>query len=59
MSIGIFDYLIIGIYFLFVLGIGYYLKNSIKSSEDYFLSGRSISAWVTGLSFIAANLGAL
>ncbi len=59
MSIGIFDYLIIGIYFLFVLGIGYYLKNSIKSSEDYFLSGRSISAWVTGLAFIAANLGAL
>ena len=59
MILGIFDYLIIGVYFLFVLGIGYYLKNSIKSSEDYFLSGRSISAWVTGLAFIAANLGAL
>ena len=59
MALGIVDYLIIGVYFLFVLGVGYYLKNSIKSSEDFFLSGRSISAWVTGLAFIAANLGAL
>ena len=59
MILGIFDYLLIGVYFLFVLGIGYYLKNSIKTSEDFFLSGRSISAWVTGLAFIAANLGAL
>lgn len=59
MTLGTLDFLIIGVYFLFVLGIGYFLKNSIKNSEDYFLSGRSIPAWVTGLAFVAANLGAL
>ncbi len=59
MALSIFDYSIIGFYFVFVLGIGYYLKNSIKTSEDFFLSGRSIPAWITGLAFIAANLGAL
>ncbi len=59
MTLTVFDYSIIGFYFLFVLGIGYYLKNHIKTSEDFFLSGRSIPAWITGLAFIAANLGAL
>ncbi len=59
MSLTIFDYSIIGLYFLFVLGIGYFLKKNIKTSEDFFLSGRSIPAWITGLAFIAANLGAL
>jgi SSS family solute:Na+ symporter len=59
MVLTLYDYLIIAAYFLFVLGIGYYLKTSIKSSEDFFLSGRSISAWITGLAFVAANCGAL
>ncbi len=52
------DYLILAIYFAFVLGVGYALKRYMKSSSDFFLSGRSIAAWVAGLAFISANLGA-
>ena len=52
------DYALLGIYFLFVLGIGFALRRSTKTSTDFFLSGRSIPAWITGLAFISANLGA-
>ncbi len=52
------DYAILIIYFVFVLGIGWALKRYMKGSSDFFLSGRSIPAWVTGLAFISANLGA-
>ncbi|HVW20379.1 MAG TPA: sodium:solute symporter family protein [Opitutaceae bacterium] len=52
------DYAILLIYFLFVLGIGWALKRHMKASSDFFLSGRSIPAWITGLAFISANLGA-
>lgn len=52
------DYLMIVIYFAFVLGIGFLLKKYMKTSTDFFLSGRSIPAWITGLAFISANLGA-
>ncbi len=53
------DYVIIVIYFVFVLGIGFYLKRYAQSGEDFFLAGREISAWVAGLSFVSANLGTL
>jgi len=53
------DYSIIVIYFVFVTGVGYTLKRYMRTSEDFFLSGRSIPAWITGLAFMAANLGAL
>lgn len=53
------DYFIIGVYFLFVLGIGAVLRSRMRTSEDYFLSGRSLPSWVTGLAFLGANLGAL
>jgi SSS family solute:Na+ symporter len=53
------DYLIIALYFAFVLGIGYLAKRSVSNSLDFFLSGRSLPAWVTGLAFISANLGAI
>src|SRR5512136_2920757 len=56
--LGFIDYLILSIYFLFVLGIGWALKRYMKTSSDFFLSGRSIPAWITGLAFISANLGA-
>ena len=46
------------VYFVFVLGIGFALKRYMKTSTDFFLSGRSIPAWITGLAFISANLGA-
>ncbi|MGC3989680.1 MAG: sodium:solute symporter family protein [Chthoniobacteraceae bacterium] len=52
------DYLILISYFVFVLGIGFTLKRFMKGSGDFFLSGRSIPAWVTGLAFLSANLGA-
>jgi SSS family solute:Na+ symporter len=53
------DYAILAIYFAAVLGIGFIAKRYIKTSLDYFLSGRSLPAWITGLAFISANLGAL
>ncbi|MFD7473127.1 sodium:solute symporter family protein [Streptomyces sp. NPDC059837] len=52
------DYTILGIYFAVVLGIGFAAKASVKTSLDFFLSGRSLPAWITGLAFISANLGA-
>jgi SSS family solute:Na+ symporter len=53
------DYTILGIYFVVVLGIGAVARLSIKTDLDFFLSGRSLPAWITGLAFVAANLGAL
>jgi solute:Na+ symporter, SSS family len=53
------DYLLVAIYFVFVLGIGLMARASVSSSLDFFLSGRSLPAWVTGLAFISANLGAV
>jgi SSS family solute:Na+ symporter len=52
------DYAVMLVYFVFVLGIGFMLKNFMKTSTDFFLSGRSIPAWIAGLAFISANLGA-
>lgn len=53
------DYTIMLVYFGFVLGIGWALKRYMKSSVDFLEAGRSIPAWITGLAFIATNLGAL
>ena len=53
------DMAIIAIYFGMVLGIGFYLKRYTRSGEDFFLAGREMTAWVAGLSFVSANLGAL
>jgi SSS family solute:Na+ symporter len=58
-KLGFIDYAILGIYVIFVLGIGFALKRSMKTSSDFFMSGRSIPAWITGLAFMSANLGAL
>jgi SSS family solute:Na+ symporter len=52
------DWIIMAVYFLFVLGIGVVSKRYMKTSTDFFLAGRSIPAWVCGLAFISANLGA-
>ncbi|KIH96628.1 Na+/galactose cotransporter [Streptomonospora alba] len=53
------DYTLLALYFVFVLGIGILARRSVSTSLDFFLSGRSLPAWVTGLAFIAANLGAI
>jgi SSS family solute:Na+ symporter len=58
-QLGLIDYAILAIYVAFVIGIGFALKRYMKSSSDFLTSGRSIPAWVTGLAFISANLGAL
>src|SRR6202022_3027247 len=52
------DWTIMVVYFVFVLGIGAVLKRYVKTSTDFFLAGRSIPAWVAGLAFLSANLGA-
>ena len=53
------DYVLLALYFLLVLGIGYLARRRVSTSLDFFLSGRSLPAWVTGLAFISANLGAI
>ncbi len=53
------DYLIVLVYFAFVLTIGALARRQVSDSIDFFLSGRSLPAWVTGLAFISANLGAV
>jgi solute:Na+ symporter, SSS family len=58
MTLTTIDWIIMLVYFVFVLGIGFALKRYMKTSTDFFLSGRSIPAWITGLAFISANLGA-
>jgi SSS family solute:Na+ symporter len=58
-NLGWIDYTIMAVYFAFVLGIGWTLKRYMKSSTDFLEAGRSIPAWITGLAFIATNLGAL
>jgi SSS family solute:Na+ symporter len=57
-EIGPVDYTVLAVYFIFVIGIGFTLKRYMKTSTDFFLSGRSIPAWITGLAFLSANLGA-
>ncbi len=52
------DYLIISLYFVFVLGIGFLIKRKVKTSNDFLMSNRSIPLWITSLAFISANLGA-
>jgi len=58
-SLSTVDLLIIAIYFGVVLAIGFYLKRHTRTGEDFFLAGREMTAWVAGLSFLAANLGSL
>jgi SSS family solute:Na+ symporter len=53
------DYVLLAFYFVLVLGIGYMARRHVSTSMDFFLSGRSLPAWVTGLAFISANLGAI
>src|SRR5258706_2683524 len=58
MSLGRIDYLILAIYFAFVLGIGWWMRRRVHSSEDFLTAHRSVPLWITSLAFLAANLGA-
>ena len=53
------DILILVLYFAIVLFIGFYVKGSTNTSEEFFLAGREMTAWIAGLSFVSANLGSL
>ncbi|MBN2497383.1 MAG: sodium:solute symporter family protein [Deltaproteobacteria bacterium] len=58
-SLQLVDWLIIGLYFAAIVGIGLYLKRFTRTGDDFFLAGRRNSSWVAGLAFLSANLGAL
>jgi SSS family solute:Na+ symporter len=58
-GLGLVDWLIIALYFTFVIGLGFYLKRFTRTQDDFFIAGRKNSAWVAGLAFLSANLGAL
>lgn len=53
------DIAVVALYFVAVIAIGLYLKKFTKTGEDFFLAGREMTAWIAGLSFLAANLGSL
>ncbi len=57
-QMGAVDYLILALYFVFVLGIGWQLKRHMKTSAEFLSAARSIPAWIAGLAFLSANLGA-
>jgi SSS family solute:Na+ symporter len=59
LDVNFFDYVILAIYFALVIAIGLLARRAIATSEDFLLSGRSLPAWVTGIAFISANLGAI
>src|ERR1700739_2532445 len=53
------DILVIAVYFAIVIFIGFYLKGSTNTSEEFFMAGREMNAWIAGISFVSANLGSL
>jgi SSS family solute:Na+ symporter len=53
------DLAVIAIYFVIVIWIGFYLKSKANTSEEFFMAGREMTAWIAGLSFVSANLGSL
>ena len=59
LDMGLLDYAILFIYFAFVLAIGWAVRRSVKSSEDFLQAGRALPAWIAGIAFISANLGAI
>ena len=59
LSLSTVDLIVIALYFVMCLGIGFYLKRYTNTGEEFFLAGRDMTAWVAGLSFVAANLGSL
>ena len=57
--LGALDIAVIVIYFAMVIWIGFYLKGQSNTSEEFFMAGREMTAWIAGLSFVSANLGSL
>ncbi|REC93951.1 sodium:solute symporter family protein [Kushneria indalinina] len=59
LSLNVIDYMILVFYFAIIIAIGFLARQTTKTSQDFFLSGRSMPAWMTGLAFVSANMGAL
>ncbi len=57
--LSVLDIAVIAIYFVMVIWIGFYLKGQANTSEEFFMAGREMTAWIAGLSFVSANLGSL
>ncbi len=55
----IFDWLILSVYFVFIVWIGFYLKKYTQTDNDYFLAGRKNSMWICGIAFMSANMGSM
>jgi solute:Na+ symporter, SSS family len=58
-KLSLLDIVVIAIYFAMVIWIGFYLKQKANTSEEFFMAGREMTAWIAGLSFVSANLGSL
>jgi solute:Na+ symporter, SSS family len=58
MHLAAIDIVLIVIYGAFVLAIGFLLRRQVVDSSEFFMAGRSMPAWVAGLAFLSANLGA-
>jgi SSS family solute:Na+ symporter len=57
--LSVLDIVVITVYFVMVIWIGFYLKGQANTSEEFFMAGREMTAWIAGLSFVSANLGSL
>ena len=57
--LSVLDVIVIAVYFAMVIWIGFYLKQKANTSEEFFMAGREMTAWIAGLSFVSANLGSL
>jgi SSS family solute:Na+ symporter len=58
MELRLIDGLLVAVYVVFMLGLGFLLRRRIAGSADFFLAGRSMPAWTAGLAFLSTNLGA-
>src|SRR5271154_1917916 len=56
-KLSLLDVVVIAIYFGMVIWIGFYLKQKANTSEEFFMAGREMTAWIAGLSFVSPNLG--
>lgn len=53
------DFLVLGVYFIAILGVGIWSGRGQKTPDDYFLGGRRQPWLVVGLSILATELSAL
>lgn len=56
--VNVYDYIVIGGYFLFMLGIGVYFMRINKGGREYFAGGSMIPWWVSGMTLYMANFSA-